>query len=70
LSYKRRKPGRKGVSKSIKKLILEMKNENVLWGCRRITDELKKLGIYLHHTKVNKIIQKFRKEGKVQVTRS
>ena len=69
-SYKRRKPGRKGVSKSIRKLVLEMKNENLLWGCRRISDELMKLGICLHHTTVNKIIQTFRKEGKVQTARS
>ena len=47
-----------------------MKNENLLWGCRRISDELKKLGIYLHHTTVNKIIQTFRKEGKVENTGS
>ena len=47
-----------------------MKNENLLWGCRRISDELKKLGICLHHTTINKIIQTFRKEGKVQITGS
>ncbi len=40
-----------------------MKRDNPLWGCRRISDELKKLGIELHHTTVNKIIQTFRKNG-------
>ena len=65
-----RKPGRKGVPKSIKKLVLEMKNENLLRGCRRISDELKKLGVNLHHTTVNKIIQTFRKERKVRITGS
>ncbi len=43
--YKHKTPGRKPVSKAIKKLILEMKQENHLWGCHRITDELKKIGM-------------------------
>ena len=42
-----------------------MKTSNPLWGCRRITDELKKLNIDIHHTTVNKIIQTFRKQGKI-----
>ncbi len=43
-----------------------MKADNPLWGCRRISDELKKLGIEIHHTTVNKIIQTFRKQGMIQ----
>jgi putative transposase len=42
-----------------------MKQENRLWGCRKISDELKKVGIDLHHTTVNKIIQTFRKNGQI-----
>jgi putative transposase len=65
-SYKHKTPGRKPVSKEIKNLILEIKTDNQLWGCHRIADELKKLGIDLNPTTVNRIIQTFRKQGKVQ----
>ena len=65
-TYKRKSPGRRPVSKQIKNLILEMKLENQLWGCYRIADELKKLVIDLNPTTVNRIIQTFRKQGKIQ----
>lgn len=65
-TYKHKSPGRRPVSKEIKNLILEMKLENQLWGCHRIADELKKLGIDLNPTTVNRIIQTFRKQGKIQ----
>jgi putative transposase len=65
-SYKHKTPGRKPVSKEIKNLILEMKIDNQLWGCHRIADELKKLGIDLNPTTVNRIIQTYRKQGKIQ----
>ncbi len=64
-SYKHKTPGRKPVSKGIKKLILQMKQENQLWGCHRVADELKKLGIILNPTIVNRIIQTYRKQGKI-----
>jgi len=65
-TYKHKPPGRKPVSKEIKDLILEMKQENRLWGSMKISDELKKVGIELHPTAVNKIIQTFRKNGLIQ----
>jgi len=43
-----------------------MKQDNQIWGCHRIADELMKIGIKLHPTTVNKIIQTFRKQGKIQ----
>ena len=43
-----------------------MKQDNRLWGCRKISDELKKVGIDLHHTTVNRIIQTFRKNGQIK----
>ena len=52
-TYKHKTPGRKPVSKAIKELILGMKQENHLWGCHRIADELKKIGINLNPTTVN-----------------
>ena len=55
-TYKHKPPGRKPVSKEVKALILEMKQDNHLWGCMKISDELKKIGIELHPTTVNKII--------------
>ena len=65
-SYKHKRPGRKPVSNKIKKLILEMEQNNPLWGCHRIADELKKLEIELNPTTVNRIIQTYRKQGKIQ----
>jgi len=65
-TYEHKATGRKPVSKEIKDLILEMKTDNSLWGCHRIADELKKIGIELHPTTVNRIIQTFRKKGKIQ----
>ena len=67
-TFKHKKPGRKQVAKDIKELILQMKQENRLWGCHRIADELNKLGINLNPTTVNRIIQTFRKQGKIQTT--
>ncbi len=64
--YPKKKPVRKPVSKSTKELILEMKQDNQLWGCIRISDELKKLGITVHYTTVNKIMQTFRNNGQIQ----
>ncbi|MBI9104193.1 MAG: hypothetical protein JEY99_17380 [Spirochaetales bacterium] len=43
-----------------------MERENQLWGCHRMVDELKKIGIDLHPTTVNKIIQPIRRQGKIQ----
>ena len=65
-SYKHKSPGRKSVSKDIKNLILEMKLDNYLWGCKKIANELKKLNIDIHYTTVNRIISTFRKQGLIQ----
>ena len=65
-SYKHTKPGRKPVTRDIKKLILEMKQKNQLWGCKKIANELKKINIEIHYTTVNRIISTFRKKGMIQ----
>ncbi len=49
---------------------MDCKTDNPLWGCRSFSDELKKLDIDIHHTTINKIIQTFRKEGKIKPTGS
>lgn len=43
-----------------------MKQENHLWGSMKISDKLKKIGIEIHPTTVNKIIQTFHKNGEIQ----
>lgn len=55
-SYKNNTPGRKPISRDVKNLILEMKQENYLFGCKKIANELKKINIDIHYTTVNKII--------------
>lgn len=65
-SYKHKTPGRKPITRDIKKLILEMKQENQLWGCKKIANELKKINIEIHYTTVNRIICTFRKKGLIQ----
>ncbi len=65
-TYPKNKPGRKPVPKPVKDLILEMKHDNRLWGCIKISNELEKVGILIHYTTVNKILQTFRKNGKLQ----
>ena len=50
-------------------LLLKKENEiykRHLWWYYRISDELNKIGIELHSTTVNKIIQTFSKNGQIQ----
>ena len=59
------KRGRKSVDAEIKNLILSMKNDNVLWGVKRIQGELLKLDITLSTKTIRKILQTFRRRGKI-----
>jgi len=65
-TYKNKRRGRSYIKRSEKELILEMKQENHLWGCRRIADGLQKLNISVHYSTVNRILQTYRKNGKLQ----
>ncbi len=65
-SYQNKTPGRKPITKDIKELILKMKQDNYLWGCIKIANELKKINIEIHYTTVNRIISTFRKQGLIQ----
>jgi putative transposase len=58
--------GRKPVGRNIRDLILSMKNDNLLWGVKRIQGELVKLGIVLDSKTVWNILQGFRKRGKIK----
>ncbi|MCL2722371.1 MAG: integrase core domain-containing protein [Treponema sp.] len=62
----KRKQGRPPVTKNIKELIYKLKKENILWGTRRIRDELKKLCIDVSHETISKIIRRFRKTGDIK----
>ena len=57
--------GRKPVDAEIKNLILSMKNNNLLWGVKRIQGELLKLDISLSTKTIRKILQSFRRRGKI-----
>jgi len=59
------KRGRKPVDADIKNLILSMKNDNLLWGVKRIQGELLKLDISLSTKTIRKILQSFRRRGKI-----
>jgi len=69
-SYEHKAPGRKPTARKIKNLILEMKQENYLWGCKKIANELKKINIDIHYTTVSRIISTFRKQGLIQLNGS
>jgi len=58
--------GRKPVDADVKNLILSMKNENLLWGVKRIQGELLKLDISLRTKTIRKILQSFRRRGKIR----
>jgi putative transposase len=60
------KRGRKAVDADIKKLILSMKNYNLLWVVKRIQGELLKLDISLSTKTIRKILQGFRRRGKIR----
>jgi transposase InsO family protein len=65
-SYKKLKPGRPPITRTVKELILKLKKENFLWGARRIRDELLKLSITVSHEAISKILGHFRKTGDLQ----
>jgi putative transposase len=58
--------GRRPVEIDIWNLILNMKNENLFWGVKRIQGELLKLGIVLDSKTIWNINREFRKRGKIK----
>jgi putative transposase len=62
-------PGRPPVPADVKNLILEMKNNNLFWGAKRIRDELLcKLRIDIHKSTIQNILKNFRRKGKIKKT--
>ncbi len=62
------KRGRKPISTDIKNLILSMKNDNLLWGTKRIQGELLKLDIALDTKTIRNILRIFRNKGKIRLS--
>ncbi len=63
---RKKKPGRPPVEQKIKNLILRIKNENLIWGVRKIQGELLKLHIELDYKTIWNILREFRRQGKIQ----
>ena len=58
--------GRPPVPNEIKQLILNMKDDNLYWGNKKIQGELLKLGITLDDKTIRNILADFRRRGKVR----
>ena len=63
-SSKRR--GRKPISKDIQDIILRIKNDNILWGVRKIQGELRKVNIFIDHKTIWNILRTLRRKGKIK----
>ena len=55
-TYSHRRPGRPGLERSLRELILRLARENPHWGYKRIVGELKGLGIAVSATSVRKVL--------------
>jgi putative transposase len=55
-AYSHRRPGRPGLERSLRGLILRLARENPHWGYKRIVGELKGLGIAVSATSVRKVL--------------
>ena len=53
-----RRPGRPGIGREVRELVLCLARENRSWGYLRIVGELRKLGIALSATSVRNILAK------------
>ena len=70
LQRQKPKHGRPSITMKIRKLILEMKKLNPLWGYRHISGELDKIDIEVSKDTVARVIQKGRKDGDILPTGS
>jgi putative transposase len=61
-----KKRGRKQIAKDIQEQILKIKNDNILWGVRKIQGELKKLGIIIDYKTIWNILRMYRRKGKIK----
>ncbi len=63
---KKKKTGRPETPNEIRQLVLNMKNENICWGNGKIQGELEKLGIRVDKRTIARIIEYFRRKGRVR----
>ncbi|MFC1669658.1 integrase core domain-containing protein [Spirochaetota bacterium] len=63
---KTRRTGRPQVKQEIKDLILQIKNDNIYWGVRRIQGELLKLFIELDSKTIWNILREFRRKNMIK----
>ena len=61
-----KKKGRKATPKVIQNLILSIKNDNILWGVKKIQGELIKLNIILDTKTIWNILRNLRRKGKIK----
>ena len=59
-------PGRPSLPAYVKNLILQIKNDNIFMRSGKIQGELKKLGIDISISTIQRILRDFRKKGKVK----
>ena len=64
--HRQEKRGRPPVEKKIRQLVLEIKNDNNMWGVKKIQGELIKLGIQLDTKTIWNILQYSRRTGKLK----
>jgi hypothetical protein len=57
-----KRKGRKITSKDIRNIILSIKNDNILWGVKKIQEELIKLDIHLDTKTIWNILRMFRRK--------
>jgi transposase InsO family protein len=62
----KRKPGRPPITKAIRELIRDMKNDNMLWGVYRIQDELRKINVEVSRETIRKVLADYRKIGEIK----
>ncbi len=66
-TYKsKNRAGRPPIEEEIKEIILNMKNDNLNWGYKKIQGELLKLGISLDQKTIRNILNVFRRKRKVK----
>ena len=69
-TYSHRRPGRPGLERSLRELILRLARENPHWGYKRIVGELKGLGVPVSATSVRKVLLEAGLQPAPQRTRS